>query len=119
VSGKDYTGNGRKGQQKNRVFTRSGANARAGGGKKITSTFPLYSLDDLGDQVLNVDLELNDIRRQAFLETIVTFIPQKKTIDDFLYLDFETVEKVLGSHEAVFDQNGPQFFQPGAFVVQR
>lgn len=73
---KDYTDNGRKGQQKNAVAPETVKDEPSPGEDKNTlSDFLLYSLYDLGDQFLNIDAELNDIQRQAFLETILALTP--------------------------------------------
>jgi hypothetical protein len=114
----NYTGNRKKGQQKNPCTGgRASDPAARGKAKDRQSDILSYSPDDLGDQLLEIELQLYNVGRQAFLETVLALLPEKKAVNDVLHLDFQTAEQFLGCNKPVFHQDRAEFFKTAAFFV--
>ena len=50
------------------------------------SCFSFYALDKFLNELREVELELNDIGRKAFLEAIIGVVPQEEAVENVLHL---------------------------------
>jgi len=69
-----------------KVLTVSGKRDNRGKDTAMLSNFLLYSLNDLGDQVLKIELKLDDVGRKGVLKLKIAFVQQNEAENNILHL---------------------------------